>query len=180
MTPNTLPEWANKVSTAIDLAVAKDRDAAHATLGSILYHHGPQVAPELVTVLVDLFLAEVKATHRDLAERRARIGGPTAIEASVIPRFYLDGEDQPIDDTDQIQPEVVWAGRMISARAALDADQWTALYYAQAQTGRLGTGISVLLSVVAAGIRAHRQGAPIITDRITSDPEIPDTPEGLA
>lgn len=178
MTPSTKPEWGPTVAAAIGLAVDSDHDAARATLGSVLHKHGPQVAPALVTVLVDSFLAEVKATHRDLAARRARLGGPASTTASIIPRFYLDGDDQAVD-TDQVRPEIVWAGRMITARAADDADQWTALYRAQAQSGRLGTGIGALLDVVSAGIRAHRNGASIITDRVVTDPRFPDTPEGL-
>lgn len=84
----------------------------------------------------------------------------TPDDALIRPAWVNSESGQVSLNADDVPAEDRWAGQMISARAAMDKDNWNALMAALPRDGfAIGDYICALLGMVAATLRAVKAGA---------------------
>jgi len=89
---------------------------------------------------------------------RSVTGSP---DDAVIRPAWVDGDSGRVDfNADDVPAQARWAGRMISARAAMDQGTWNALMAALPRDGYvIGDHVAALLGMVAGTLNALKAGA---------------------
>lgn len=78
---------------------------------------------------------------------------PADGDTKTIRPGWIDADTGQIEiDADQIPEHARWAGRLISARVAMDSDTFYALLRAPQEGAQLGDAITTLLQVIALGL----------------------------
>lgn len=77
---------------------------------------------------------------------------PEAVPGRQVHLSWAPENEDRAETADEVDPAYRWGGRLISARAAMDEDQFFAVLYSVPQGRELGTAIGGLLGMIAVSI----------------------------
>lgn len=139
------PPWVPMARRALVLAIGNDLRAAAMVTQLMFDVYGKDSLVRAVIGWIDTMLVAQNPLYTP--------GG--AREVALVFRAEGSGE---LTNLDEVQPEVVWAGRLVSARAADDRDMFNALLdtVPPAEHGRY---VATLLSTIGATLRGPGGGA---------------------
>lgn len=144
--------WIGQAGEALRLAIAKDLPGAAKVIKQMQADHGDETVISAMAEWIDTL-----ANH----------GGWRETEGPIAFAFRAVETGEVTRDENDVRPTVAWAGKMLTARLALDEAAWWALIRAVPQDPAvIGDHVTELLQCVA--LAWHPGGTQLLSQRAES------------